>query len=847
MASYQAPQGRQTGTFNSSDFNFQDNILSYSEVVKLSDDQIISGKKTFLSSTTFNEITNNGSTYLQDMTIAGNTIIGDESSDTLRIKCQTTSIEGDVNITGTFQSTTLDTLKSDVVDLSTNIVNINTNITDHQELLGNTMNLTGDQSLIDHKTFNNDVTILGTLNLPPRSILNGRLQENVALTSGDTISWQNPQIFTQDVTMDDTTIFNKSITANSKAFFNDDTELSNIIISGTIDLPDNSIATSALQSDIAVKTGSLQVWDNTQLFKQNMDITSKLTVMGDTILTDVSSVNLSVRDSITLPERSINELALPTNVALQGKPNIFTETNQIKNLIILETITVPDKSFPLSKIDGKVPNLDLVNLYTNLNQFSRPHADDSELTDDLIGKTQIYGGSLTCEAAVNDNNNSGTNIMFDSHYLTADGLYNCYCHRLIVPQMILASFITATEINCNSINFGSQVKVKSLNNLGFVEGVTGSIDFGDDDTTNKGSIERVNNVDSVSLEFSSTLNEMTLEQFNFLDQTSSVQDQLDTKSTINSPTLTGIPKVPLAATDNNTNQIASTKFVKNVVADLVNGASETLDTLNELASAINDDPNFSTTMANLIGTKVAQSAYDTKQTAQDNSISTIENATSNIDNTSDANKPISSASQTALNLKANQSSITNVNNTSDANKPISSATQTAINLKANQSSITNINNTSDDDKPISSASQTALDLKFNNTEGTSNHVISMQEKVLPLNVNNNDILTVNMALQTVAYITPDSADKFETRITNSNPSNSSTTTSIITLIIDTDTYKSYSDKVRVNGTIRSLLFSGGEDSIDITDAKVVQQTIVIIYSGSSTIPKCILSSISPYE
>ena len=149
MASYQAPIGRQTGTFNSSDFNFQDNILSYSEVVKLSDDQIISGKKTFLSSTTMNEITNNGSTYLQDMTIAGNTIIGDELSDTLRIKCQTTNIEGDVNITGTFQSTTLDQVKVDV--------------TDHTELLENTMNLTQNQSIVDHKTFNDDVTVIGTL------------------------------------------------------------------------------------------------------------------------------------------------------------------------------------------------------------------------------------------------------------------------------------------------------------------------------------------------------------------------------------------------------------------------------------------------------------------------------------------------------------------------------------------------------------------------------------------------------------------------------------------------------------------------------------------------------------
>lgn len=69
----------------------------------------------------------------------------------------------------------------------------------------------------------------------------------------------------------------------------------------------------------------------------------------------------------------------------------------------------------------------------------------------------------------------------------------------------------------------------------------------------------------------------------------------------------------------------------------------------------------------------------------------------NVDNTSDANKPVSSATQTALNLKANLASPTftgtvsgitatmvglgNVNNTSDANKPISTATQAALDGK----------------------------------------------------------------------------------------------------------------------------------------------------------------------
>jgi hypothetical protein len=155
----------------------------------------------------------------------------------------------------------------------------------------------------------------------------------------------------------------------------------------------------------------------------------------------------------------------------------------------------------------------------------------------------------------------------------------------------------------------------------------------------------------------------------------------------------------------------------------------------------------------------------------------------NVNNTTDANKPISLATQTALDLKASNTALAlkanstdlalkaditdlnlkapiasptftgtvsgidatmvglaNVNNTTDANKPISSATQTALDLKANASDVStsfalkapilsptftgivsgitatmvglgNVNNTSDASKPISTATQTALDLK----------------------------------------------------------------------------------------------------------------------------------------
>jgi alpha-tubulin suppressor-like RCC1 family protein len=117
----------------------------------------------------------------------------------------------------------------------------------------------------------------------------------------------------------------------------------------------------------------------------------------------------------------------------------------------------------------------------------------------------------------------------------------------------------------------------------------------------------------------------------------------------------------------------------------------------------------------------------------------------NVSNTSDANKPVSTAQQAALTLKANLASPTftgtvsgisagmvglgNVSNTSDANKPVSTAQQAALTLKANLASPTftgtvsgisagmvglgNVSNTSDANKPVSTAQQAALTLKAN--------------------------------------------------------------------------------------------------------------------------------------
>jgi len=75
-----------------------------------------------------------------------------------------------------------------------------------------------------------------------------------------------------------------------------------------------------------------------------------------------------------------------------------------------------------------------------------------------------------------------------------------------------------------------------------------------------------------------------------------------------SPALTGTPTVPTAAPGTNTTQIASAAFVQAAIAALVASSPAALDTLNELAVALGNDPNFATTMTNALAAKAPRAS-----------------------------------------------------------------------------------------------------------------------------------------------------------------------------------------------------------------------------------------------
>lgn len=90
-----------------------------------------------------------------------------------------------------------------------------------------------------------------------------------------------------------------------------------------------------------------------------------------------------------------------------------------------------------------------------------------------------------------------------------------------------------------------------------------------------------------------------------ISQVTGLQTALDAKAALASPALTGTPTAPTAVTGTNTTQIATTAFVAAAIGTLIDAAPGAMDTLNELAAALGDDPNFATTVTNALAGKLS--------------------------------------------------------------------------------------------------------------------------------------------------------------------------------------------------------------------------------------------------
>lgn len=120
--------------------------------------------------------------------------------------------------------------------------------------------------------------------------------------------------------------------------------------------------------------------------------------------------------------------------------------------------------------------------------------------------------------------------------------------------------------------------------------------------------------------------------------TNGLKSQINVKADKHSPALTGTPTAPTPGNDTDSGQIATTEFCQNLIRRLVGSAPETLNTLVELATAINNDPDFAETIVQALDNKLnktdAASTYLKKTDAATSSTFGAVKIGSNITNSS---------------------------------------------------------------------------------------------------------------------------------------------------------------------------------------------------------------------
>lgn len=129
-------------------------------------------------------------------------------------------------------------------------------------------------------------------------------------------------------------------------------------------------------------------------------------------------------------------------------------------------------------------------------------------------------------------------------------------------------------------------------------------------------------------------------------------------------------------------------LIDSKIAGLINGAPTTLDTLKEIADAMTENGSVVDALEESIGTKANQSDLNTTNTNISNLTARVTTAETNISKKEDKSNLKALAYKASL--SKSDVGLGNVDNTSDLNKPISTATQTALDKKVDKSELSTV-------------------------------------------------------------------------------------------------------------------------------------------------------------
>ncbi|EIA5956212.1 hypothetical protein K7N96_000002 [Salmonella enterica] len=244
--------------------------------------------------------------------------------------------------------------------------------------------------------------------------------------------------------------------------------------------------------------------------------------------------------------------------------------------------------------------------------------------NDEIKKITAIGGTIVSPDTIHVSAKDDTQdeyVVYTVGLYTGKGtLFAVYSQNTAILQktastiMLLSNDITFKSLDTANITFGDVVfinppaseSVVGVSRFATAEEVGEGLDpaIAVSAKRLKGELDKKANLDSPNLTGTPTA-PTTAESDNSqkIATTAFIKQVLLAYAKLASPNFTGKPTAPTADHSSNDTQIATTAFVRAAIAALVDSSPGALDTLNELAAAIGNDPNFATTVMNALAGK----------------------------------------------------------------------------------------------------------------------------------------------------------------------------------------------------------------------------------------------------
>ncbi|HGA9665330.1 TPA: hypothetical protein ACITZC_002974 [Salmonella enterica subsp. enterica serovar Enteritidis] len=249
--------------------------------------------------------------------------------------------------------------------------------------------------------------------------------------------------------------------------------------------------------------------------------------------------------------------------------------------------------------------------------------EQTDIHDEIKRITSIGGAVISPDTIhVSDKDDSPDEYVVHTVGLYTDKniLFAVYSRRMPIINkssatvMLISSDITFKSLDTANITFGDVVfinppaseSVVGVSRFATAEEVEEGLDpaIAVSAKRLKGELDKKANLDSPNLTGTPTA-PTTAESDNSqkIATTAFIKQVLLAYAKLASPNFTGKPTAPTADQSSNDTQLATTAFVRSAIAALVDSSPGALDTLNELAAALGDDPNFATTMTNALAGK----------------------------------------------------------------------------------------------------------------------------------------------------------------------------------------------------------------------------------------------------